>query len=34
MGKHGFRNGHSCKAALHELISALNQSRDLNVTLY
>ena len=30
MVQHGFRNGHSCETALHELISALNQSRDLN----
>ena len=30
MGQHGFRNGHSCEAALHEIISALNKYRDTN----
>ena len=27
-GQHGFRNGHSCETALHELISDLNLKRD------
>ena len=27
-GQHGFRAGHSCETALHELISELNLSRD------
>ena len=27
-GQHGFRNGHSCETALHELISDLNLNRD------
>ena len=27
-GQHGFRNGHSCETALHELISDLNKNRD------
>ena len=27
-GQHGFRNGHSCETALHELISYLNENRN------
>jgi hypothetical protein len=27
-GQHGFRNGHSCETALHELISYLNEKRN------
>jgi hypothetical protein len=27
-GQHGFRNGHSCETALHELLSDLNVNRD------
>ena len=27
-GQHGFRKGHSCETALHELLSDLNESRD------
>jgi hypothetical protein len=27
-GQHGFRNGHSCETALHELISDLNKNID------
>ena len=30
MGQQVFLNDHSCETALHELISPLNQSRDLN----
>ena len=29
-GQHGFRRGHSCETALHELISDINKSRDKN----
>ena len=31
-GQHGFRNGHSCETALHELISDLNQNRNNRLT--
>ena len=27
-GQHGFRNGHSCETALHELISELNKNKN------
>ncbi len=27
-GQHGFRNGHSCETALHELFSYLNENRN------
>ena len=27
-GQHGFKNGHSCETALHELISYLNENRN------
>jgi hypothetical protein len=36
-GQHGFRNGHSCETALHELISDLNKNRDsrlINLLLF
>jgi hypothetical protein len=36
-GQHGFRNGHSCETALHELISGLNKNRDsrlINLLLF
>ena len=31
-GQHGFRNGHSCETALHELVSYLNENRNIRVT--
>ena len=36
-GQHGFRNGHSCETALHELISKINLNRDkrlINLLLF
>ena len=36
-GQHGFRSGHSCETALHELISDLNVNRNkklINILLF